>query len=235
MTAASVLSSLRSVASPEKAEHLKRFFKTSPGEYGEGDCFLGIPVPLVRDVAKAHAGTSFPELHVLLQSPWHEARLCALLILSLRVQKKKTTHGERTEVFRFYLEHTHSCNNWDLVDLTCPHIVGTYLLDKPRNILYALADGGNLWEQRIALVSTLAFIRNNDFGDTLALAERLMSHRHYLIHKAIGWMLREVGKRNRSVLTEFLQTHRLNLPRTALRYAIEHYPPEERKMWLQKG
>lgn len=235
MTAAAVLSSLRSVASPEKAVHLKRFFKTSPGEYGEGDCFLGIPVPLVREVAEAYAGTSYDVLHVLLQSPWHEARLCALLILTSRVRKKKTTPREREEVFQFYLGHTRSCNNWDLVDLTCPHIVGTYLLDKPRGVLYALADGGNLWEQRIALVSTLAFIRNNDFGDTLALAERLMSHRHDLIHKAAGWMLREVGKRDRAVLSGFLLTHRERMPRTELRYAIEHYPPEERKMWLRKG
>ena len=234
MTADAILADLQTLASPQKAAHLSRFFKTGPGEYGEGDLFLGIPVPETRNVAKKHRFASLAELHQLLQSPWHEARLCALLILVLQMQCAPADSPLREEIFRFYLAHARRCNNWDLVDLSCPHLVGAYLLDKPREVLYVLADSPNLWEQRIALVSTLPLIRHDDFTDILALSVRLMSHPHDLIHKAIGWMLREVGKRHRPTLTSFLATYKRQLPRTALRYAIEHYPEEERKAWLAK-
>ena len=234
-TASFILDELQSVASTEKAAHLNRFFKTGPGEYGEGDSFLGIPVPLTRNIAKANLETPLEELQILLHSPWHEARLCALLILVERFKKRKTTDEERTIIYQFYLKNTRRCNNWDLVDLSCPTLVGGYLLHQTdHSLLYRLAESDNLWEQRIAIVSTYAFIRRSDFADTLALAEKLMTHKHDLIHKAIGWMLREIGKRDRSVLTAFLEQHASHLPRTTLRYAIEHYTEAERQYFLKK-
>ena len=195
MTAAFILSELQSVGTPEKAVHLSRFFKTGPGQYGEGDQFLGVVVPQTRSIAKANKATPFDELQLLLDSPWHEARLCALLILVYRFQDRKAMPEEREAIFRFYLKNMRRCNNWDLVDLTCRDIVGEYLVDKDRSLLYRLAESENLWEQRISIVSTWAFIRRNDFGDTLELSERLIGHKHDLMHKAVGWMLREVGKK----------------------------------------
>lgn len=234
-TASFIIDELQSVASTEKATHLSRFFKTGPGEYGEGDRFLGIPVPLTRNIAKANIDTPLEELQILLHSPWHEARLCALLILVERFKKKKTTDEERCNIYQFYLKNTRHCNNWDLVDLSCPTIVGGYLLHQPdHRLLYRLAESDNLWEQRIAIVSTIALIRHDQFDDTLALSMKLMNHKHDLMHKAVGWMLREIGKRNRDVLSEFLDEYATRLPRTALRYAIEHYPEEERQAFLQK-
>lgn len=234
MTAAFILSELKSVASEEKAVHLRRFFKTGPGQYGEGDCFMGIIVPQTRSIAKANQATPLDELQVLMDSPWHEARLCALLILVYRFQNRRTTQEEREQIFRFYVKNARRCNNWDLVDLSCRDIVGGYLIDKDRSLLYQLAKSENLWEQRIAIVSTLAFIRKNDFWDTLELSERLMSHTHDLMHKAVGWMLREVGKKDRRTLTDFLERNATRLPRTSLRYAIEHYPEPERQYFLKK-
>lgn len=232
MTAEFILSELYSISNPEKALFLQRFFKTGPGQYAEGDIFLGIVVPLTRNVAKANRNTPLEELHRLLASPFHEARLCALLILA--EQFKKAPDSRRKELFDFYLKHTDRINNWDLVDVTCPHIVGAYLLDKDRSALYTLAQSTNLWEQRIAVVSTLAFIRNREFDDSLALVEQLKMHPHDLMHKATGWMLREIGKKERAVLTRFLEVHATELPRTTLRYAIEHYPEEERLYFMKK-
>ena len=199
MTAAFILSELQSVGTPEKAVHLSRFFKTGPGQYGEGDQFLGVVVPQTRSIAKANKATPFDELQLLLDSPWHEARLCALLILVYRFQDRKAMPEEREAIFRFYLKNMRRCNNWDLVDLTCRDIVGEYLVDKDRSLLYRLAESENLWEQRISIVSTWAFIRRNDFGDTLELSERLIGHKHDLMHKAVGWMLREVGNKQSTV------------------------------------
>ena len=233
MTAAFILDELHSIADPEKAVHLSRFFKTGPGQYGEGDRFLGIVVPHTRNVAKANKATPFSELQLLLDSPWHEARLCALLILVLRYKERKTTAEERERIFDFYRKNMRRCNNWDLVDLSCRDIVGEHLVDKERSLLYQLADSENLWEQRISVVSTWAFIRRGDFTDTLALAKRLMNHPHDLMHKAVGWMLREVGKRDRDTLTEFLEVYAPRLPRTALRYAIEHYPEDQRLRFMK--
>lgn len=232
MTADFIINELLSVANPEKALFLQRFFKTGPGQYAEGDVFLGLVVPLTRSIAKANKRTPLSELQVLMDSKYHEARLCALLIIV--EQFKKASPAQRHVLYDFYLKNARSINNWDLVDVTCPHIVGAYLLDKDRSLLYELAAGDNLWEQRIAMVSTIAFIRKGEFIDTFALAERLMTHKHDLMHKAIGWMLREVGKRNREELTAFLETHATRLPRTALRYAIEHYPEEQRQCFLKK-
>lgn len=233
MTAAFVLSELQSIGSSEKAVHLSRFFKTGPGQYGEGDRFLGVMVPYSRAIAKANKAMPLEEVQLLLESPWHEARLCALLILVYRFKERKITEEEREQIYSFYIKNARRCNNWDLVDLSCRDIVGEYLVDKERSILYRLADSENLWEQRIAIVATWAFIRRLDFNDTLALAERLMAHKHDLMHKAVGWMLREVGKKDRETLTNFLEKNATQLPRTTLRYAIEHYPEPQRQYFLK--
>lgn len=233
MTADFILSELRSIGSAEKAVHLSRFFKTAPGQYGEGDLFLGVVVPQTRSIAKENKTAPLEELQKLLNSPWHEARLCALLILVLRYKDWKTTLEDRDNIYRFYLKNTHRCNNWDLVDLSCRDIVGEYLVDKDRSPLYRLAESDNLWEQRIAVVSTWAFIRRSDFTDILTLAEYFITHKHDLMHKAVGWMLREVGKRDRDTLTDFLERFATRLPRTSLRYAIEHYPEDQRQYFLK--
>jgi len=227
-----ILKELQSVGTPEKAAHLQRFFKTGPGQYGEGDVFIGVVVPHTRCIAKANFRTSMKEIAKLLQSKYHEARLCALLILTERF--KKAPEKEREEIFNFYLQNTSYINNWDLVDLTAPKIVGEYLLDKDRAILYLLAESESLWEQRIAIISTYTFIRKNDFYDTFELSKRFLTHKHDLMHKAVGWMLRETGKRDRKALTDFLETFSPVMPRTALRYAIEHYPEPERQYFLKK-
>ncbi len=232
MTAAFILSELLSVANPEKAAFLQRFFKTGAGQYAEGDVFLGLIAPLTRSIAKANRHTPLPELQRLMKSEYHEARLCALLIAV--EQFKKASEAERKRIYDFYLDNARRINNWDLVDVTCPHIVGAYLLDKDRSPLYELSESDCLWEQRIAMVSTVTFIRNHEYADTLALAKKLMSHRHDLIHKAVGWMLREVGKKDRDTLTEFLEEYATRLPRTSLRYAIEHYPEVQRLYFLKK-
>lgn len=232
MTAAFVLNELLSMANPEKALFLQRFFKTGPGQYAEGDVFLGLIVPLTRSIAKANIQTPLAELQVLMDSEYHEARLCALLIIV--EQFKKASLAEREVLYEFYLKNARRINNWDLVDVTCPHVIGAYLLDKDRSRLYELAASDNLWEQRIAMVSTVTFIRHREYTDTLALAEQLITHTHDLMHKAVGWMLREVGKKDRDTLTDFLEAYATRLPRTSLRYAIEHYPEEQRQYFLKK-
>ncbi|MBE6287255.1 MAG: DNA alkylation repair protein [Mediterranea massiliensis] len=244
---------LRQYADPVKQEILPRFFKTGKGEYGEGDCFLGVVVPNVRLVARQCRNIPFEAVAALLQSPWHECRLCALLILVERF--KKTDEKEQKRIFNFYLVHTPYINNWDLVDLSAPAIVGEYLKQKPREVLYRLADSSLLWEQRIAIVSTLTFIRNHDFTDTFRLSAHFLHtgctlnahscqplhtklHTHFKMHdlmqKAIGWMLREAGKRNKELLLHFLEEHHARMPRTMLRYAIEKFPEPERKYWLKR-
>lgn len=232
MTALAILDELRAAGSSEKAAHLSRFFKTGPGEYGEGDRFLGVTVPVNRAIAKAHIETPIDEIQRLVESEWHEARLCGLLILCYRYKRRKTADNEREEIVRFYLRNARYCDNWDLVDLTCRDILGEYLVNRDRSILYRLAGSDCLWERRIAIVSTWAFIHRDDFTDTLALAEQLLGDPHDLMRKAVGWMLREVGKRDRATLTAFLEKHAADMPRTALRYAIEHYPEEERRYFM---
>jgi 3-methyladenine DNA glycosylase AlkD len=232
MNADFILKELHSVGTPEKAAILQRFFKTGPGQYGEGDVFLGVVVPHTRSIAKANVRTPIEEVAKLLQSKYHEVRLCALLIFT--EQFKKAPEKERTAIFHFYLKNTAHTNNWDLVDLTAPKIVGEYLLDKDRAILYRLVESKCLWEQRIAIIATLTFIRKKDFFDTLELSKRLLTHKHDLMHKAVGWMLREIGKRDRTTLTDFLEEFATIMPRTALRYAIEHYPEPERQYFLKK-
>jgi 3-methyladenine DNA glycosylase AlkD len=232
MTAEFILSELLSVANPDKAAFLMRFFKCGPGEYAEGDIFLGINVPIVRNIAKACAKTPLSELAVLVRNEYHEARLCAFIIAMN--QYKKADESKRREIYNFFLINSMFANNWDLVDVPFPSVVGVHLLDKDRSDLYMLAKSDLLWNNRIAIVSTIIFIRNNDFFDTLAIADLLIPHKHDLIHKAVGWMLRETGKRDRDLLTDFLEENSKRMARTTLRYAIEHYPEKERQYFLNK-
>lgn len=220
---------LRSYSTAEKREVLPRFFKTGKGEYGEGDRFMGVVVPDTRKVANNHNDVSWEVLEALLESEWHECRLCALVILVNRFKKQPD------ETLSFYLDHTKGVNNWDLVDLSAPYILGAYLVDKSdREILYILSASKNMWEQRIAIVSTLMLIRNGQFADTMKLAEGYLNIKHELMQKATGWMLREVGKRDVGLLTEFLERYKAVMPRTMLRYAIEKFSPELRLYFLTK-
>ncbi|MEG1162196.1 DNA alkylation repair protein [Bacteroides sp.] len=223
---------LETYIDPIKREYLPRFFKTGKGQYGEGDRFLGVVVPNTRLVARKHREVPFEVVAELLRSEWHECRLCALLILVERF--KKSDEPMRKELYEFYLLQTARVNNWDLVDLSAPAIVGEYLLDKPRKELYRLAASPLLWEQRIAVVSTITLIRNRDFIDILRLSELLLHHPHDLMQKAIGWMLREMGKRDPDLLVQFLEKWSKEMPRTMLRYSIEKFSPEERAYFMKR-
>ncbi len=226
-----VKADLNTVASPERAKILSRFFKTGKGEYGEGDVFLGITVPLQRRIAKRYSGMSLEDLQKLLSSPVHEHRLTALLILVNRYQKADAK-GKK-EVYAFYLKNIKHINNWDLVDLTAEKILGDYLLDKDRSLLYRLVRSKNLWERRMAILTTYQFIKNNQFKDTFRISEILIHDKHDLIHKAAGWMLREVGKRNQDAEEQFLLKYYKNMPRTMLRYAIERFEEKKRLFYLK--
>ncbi len=233
MTAEFVLQELLSVANPEKAKFLQGFFKTGKDQYAEGDVMLGIVVPLTRNIVKTTKELPFPEIQKLLDSQYHEARLAGLLFLVQQFKKAKKEE-ERKEIVDFYLKNARRANNWDLVDVTCRDVIGAFLLDKDKEILYQLAESDNLWEQRIAIVSTWIFIKNKQYYDTLALSQKLLNHKHDLMHKAVGWMLREVGKKDKETLIDFLDIHYKNMPRTALRYAIEHFSEEERVHYMKK-
>ena len=218
-----IYNALAARSDEEKKIVLPRFFKTGKGQYGEGDKFLGVTVPKIREVAKEFNNVSFDIIKELINSPWHEMRMCALIIL-VNNSKKSVTK----ETFDFYLSQTNHINNWDLVDLSAPQIVGQYLLDKKRDILYKLAESELLWDNRIAIVSTLTFIRNNDLDDTYKLSLKMMNHKHDLMHKAIGWMLREAGKRDTKRLYDFVMEHKSVMPRTMLRYSIEKFDKSTR-------
>ena len=207
----------------EKKIVLPRFFKTGKGQYGEGDIFLGVTVPNIREVAKEFKDINIDIIEKLIHSPWHEMRMCALLIL-VNNSKKEVTK----DTFEFYLSQTKYINNWDLVDLSAPQIVGKFLLKKERDIIYRLAESDLLWDNRIAIVSTLTFIRNNDLDDTYKLSLKMMNHKHDLVHKAIGWMLREAGKRDAKRLYNFVMEYKNIMPRTMLRYSIEKFDKETR-------
>ena len=224
---------LHSLANPEKAQVLQRFFKTGKGEYAEGDIFLGIQVPQTRKLAKKYSDFSLNEVSSFLESKIHEERLAALLILIEKFKKAKKNKLEQRKIFEFYLANTKYINNWDLVDLSADKIVGEFLLNDEKSILRSLAKSQNFWERRISLLATFAFIKRKKFGETLAISELLLNDEHDLIHKAVGWMLREVGKRNVSVLETFLQQNYKQMPRTMLRYAIEKFPEEKRQMYLR--
>lgn len=221
---------LKSAANPQKAKILARFFKTGKGQYGEEDVFLGITVPTSRKIAQKFRGLRFWEIQKLLLSKIHEERLIALLILVDKFQKG--TDGVRGDIYKFYLANSQFINNWDLVDLTADKIVGEFLKDKPKSILYKLARSQNLWEKRIAIIATFQFIKNNMFEDTLKISKILLSDKHDLIQKAVGWMLREVGKREQRILADFLKSHYQQMSRTTLRYSIERFPENIRKTYL---
>lgn len=234
ITASQIKAELEACGNPEKALHLSRFFKTGKGQYGEGDRFMGVTVPEQRAVARKYIAADWDALEELITSPFHEMRLTALLILTLKYRKSKL-ESEKENIIRFYLAHTAFINNWDLVDLSCYSLLGHWLQDKDRSLLYQLADSSNLWEQRIAMVSCMHFVRRGDFKDCLAIADKLIRHPHDLIHKATGWLLRETGKKDKDTLVSFLQKHYLQMPRTMLRYAIERFPEEERKKWMKRS
>ncbi|UZE93073.1 MAG: DNA alkylation repair protein [Candidatus Nealsonbacteria bacterium] len=222
---------LKSKASVKKSKNLQRFFKTEPGEYGERDIFLGIKVGDLRKIAEKYKNLSLKGIEKLLYSKIHEERLVALLIL---VQKFQTDDERLKEkIFKLYLKNTNYINNWDLVDLSADKIIGEYLSDKPREVLYKLAMSKNLWERRIAIMSTFQFIKNNEFKETLKILEMLLEDGHDLIHKAAGWMLREIGKRSLETEEKFLKKHYQKMPRTMLRYAIERFPEKRRQAYLK--
>ncbi len=230
MKAGDIQHRLRAMANREKAVVLRSFFKTGPGQYGEGDIFLGITVPQLRKLSRECMTTTLADCVMLLKSPVHEHRLLALFLF-IRTYAQGS-EPVREKIFKLYLKHTRFINNWDLVDLSAPNIVGSYLHDKKRDILYGLARSNSLWERRISVIATLHFIRQNDFADTLGISEILINDKHDLIQKAVGWMLREVGKRSMRTERLFLAAHYRHMPRTMLRYAIERFPERSRKRYL---
>ena len=231
MGASDIQDRLRGLADSLIAEHSSRFFKAGRGEYGEGDQFLGIRVPLLRAHVKEFQHISLAEIRELLRSCFHEERLFALLLLVRKFEKG--SEDERQSIYNFYLDNLGFVNNWDLVDSSASHIVGQWLQDKKKDQLYIFAESGNIWERRIAIISTFYFIRNNSFNDALRISLLLKHDSEDLIHKAVGWMLREVGKRDAAVEKGFLKEHYKDMPRTMLRYAIERFPENERKRYLK--
>jgi len=230
-TAAAIRREIRSLANADIATHSQRFFKTGKGEYGEGDRFLGVRVPLIRQQVKIHRDAPLKVIMSVLQSRWHEERLFAVLAMVDRYARGDD--NTKKIIFDNYLANLRYVNNWDLVDSSAHLIVGPWLESRSRKRLYRMAKSRNLWERRVAIMSTYHFIRKNDFSDTLAIAELLLHDEHDLIHKAVGWMLRETGNRDKKVEVEFLQGCYQDMPRTMLRYAIEKFPERERKRWLQ--
>lgn len=224
---------IKTKADSKKAEILQRFFKTGKGDYGEGDLFLGIMVPEQREIAKKYNTLPLADIIKLLKSKIHEERLIVLFILVDKFQKGDNRKKER--IYKLYLNNAKYINNWDLVDLSADKIVGEYLKDKPKKILYQLAQSRNLWERRIAIMATFQFIKNGQFKDTLKISKILISDEHDLIHKAVGWMLREVGKRERGTEEAFLKKYYKKMPRTMLRYAIERFPEKRRQQYLKGG
>ena len=233
-----LLEQMMAHADPTQVAGLARFFKTGPGQYGEGDKFLGIKVPVTRAVVKdCWRSVDFPALEACIGSEFHEVRLAALLALVevFRHSKKSPARPGMTQAacVDFYLAHTGRINNWDLVDLSCYPLLGEWLLDKDRTLLYELARSGKtLWEQRIGMVSTMTFVRHGQLADTFTIADILLHHPHDLIHKAVGWLLREAGKKDKAALVAYLQPRYQGMPRTMLRYAIEKFPEAERQLYL---
>lgn len=230
LTAAAAMRALRAVATPERAEGARRFFKTGPGEYGEGDQFLGVTVPDLRRVVREFRELGLGEVLELLRSPWHEARSLALLILC--EQYKRGDDAVRKKIYDLYLGNTRFVNNWDLVDCSAPPIVGAHVRERDRAVLRKLARSKSLWERRIAIIATQHLIRAGELDETLRIAALLVNDGHDLIHKAVGWMLREVGDRDRAAEERFLREHVAHMPRTMLRYAIEKFPPALRREYL---
>lgn len=230
MTAQEICKLLRKLADPERAEHSARYFKTGQGQYGEGDRFLGIRVPEIRAQVKKYEAVSLAVIQTLLLSAIHEERLFALLLLVRKFEQGDDR--EKTAIYDLYLKNTHRINNWDLVDSSASQIVGRQLETRDKKLLFKLVKSASIWDRRIAIISTFHFIRNDQFEHALKLAGHLLQDKEDLIHKAVGWMLREIGKRNVAVEKDFLRTHYKTMPRTMLRYAIEKFPEQERKKYL---
>ena len=230
-----ILQKLTDLSDPKTASVQLRFFKTGQGQYGEGDRFLGVSLPQTRRVVKEFfACAEWTDLEKLYASAWHEARACAVLILVAKFEKAQTER-ERQEIFDFYVEHLPRANNWDLIDISAYKIIGAYLAGKKdRKILFALARSKNLWEQRASIVSTMYLVKCGEYEPTLMLAEKFFTHEHDLMHKATGWLLREVGKKDERVLRKFLDKHAARMPRTMLRYSIEKLTLEQKKMYMEK-
>ena len=233
MKSSDIKNDLQCVANKKKAIILARFFKTGKGDYGEGDVFLGVVVPQQRKIAAKFAELPLKEIKELLKSKIHEERLTGLIILVNQYKKSLKDEVLREQTFRFYVKNIFTVNNWDLVDLSCRDIIGEHLITHQRKILYQFAKSQDMWKRRIAIVSTWAFIRKNDFNDTLRLAETLFNDKRDLIHKAVGWMLREVGKKDERVLRQFLDKNASKMPRVMLRYSIERLPENKRRKYLQ--
>ena len=227
-----VLKDLESKKDKDQARILSYFFKTKKGQYGEGDIFWGIKVPVQRIISKKFKDLSLEDIQILLDSKVHEVRLTGLFIL---IERYNISENKK-EIFKFYLKNTKNINNWDLVDLSAPKILGDFLINNSKEIkvLYNLVKSDNLWERRIAILSTVAFIKNNNFEETLKIAEILLKDEHDLIHKSVGWMLREIGKRDKNKEKEFLNNYYRIMPRTMLRYSIEKFDPKEKEFYMKK-
>lgn len=226
-----LIKELEKTGNQKSVEHCRKYFKTDKGGYGEGDIFLGVKVPVQRQIAKKYENLSLQKIQKLLNSKIHEHRFTGLIILIDKY--KKSQEDNRENIFNFYLNNIKNINNWDLVDVSAHKIVGDFLSDKDKKILSELARSKNLWERRIAIVSTFAFIRKGKLIDTLRISKNLLKDKHDLIHKAVGWMLREVGKKDKNILENFLKKNYSRLPRMTLRYAIERFSGDERKKWLK--
>ncbi|MBU0468102.1 MAG: DNA alkylation repair protein [Candidatus Omnitrophica bacterium] len=230
VNAETIKKELKKYSNTEKANILQRFFKTGPGEYAEGDIFIGLKVPEIRSVVNKNVDISLTEVKKLLKSKIHEERLAALLFLVAKFDKQL---NEKETIYNIYIKNTKYINNWDLVDLSAYRIVGAYLLKRDKSILYELVESTSLWERRIAILSTFHYIKNNDFKDALKISQKLLKDEHDLIHKAVGWMLKEIGKRDLPVEEKFLKMYHKIMPRTMLRSAIERFPENKRLVYLK--
>lgn len=232
MTAEQIKNELNKHENPNDAAFLQRFFKTGKGQYGEGDIFIGLRVPLTRKIAAQFKRLELAEIEKLLESPVHEHRLAAVIIMAEQAKKADQTH--KKALYDLYLRRTDRINNWDIVDVSCRDVVGGYLQDKARQPLYKLAQSSNIWERRVAIVSTWQFIREGDLADTFKIAELLLNDKHDLVHKAVGWMLREAGKKDETRLKEFLDSHAQRMPRTMLRYSLERLHPNDKTYYMKQ-
>ncbi len=225
-----ILKEIKESSDPERAKNSLWFFKTGPGQYGEGDKFLGLTMPQQRTIAKKYVNLPFSDIQKLIDSKYHEHRMVGLIILTYKYPKSE----QKKEIYEFYIKNYDRINNWDLVDVTAPRIVGAYLLEKNRKILYDFAKSNHLWKKRISIVSTFAFIDKKDFKDSIKIIEILLNDKHDLIHKACGWALREIGKKEEKVLTNFLDKYHKIMPRTMLRYSLERLSEKQKKHYMSK-
>jgi 3-methyladenine DNA glycosylase AlkD len=224
---------LKKASNKEYAKTAAYFFKTGPGQYGEGDQFIGVRVPMIRSIVKNYStDAKMTDIESLIVSPIHEERMAAVLLLVARYSSRTADDKTKKELYSYYMKNAERMNNWDLVDLSAPRIVGEHLFDRDRSILYKMAVSKNLWKRRIAVIATHGFIRRGDLEDTFRLADKLLNDEHDLMHKAVGWMLREAGKKNTQALEKYLKDRYAKMPRTMLRYAIEKFPESKRKKYL---